>query len=163
MINKIKLIICTAGGLGLSPYFPGSCGALLGVAIHLSIAYLIMPQYHTLLLIAAFVVVSLAHFLLNDWAEAYWQEHDSKHFVLDEVAGYLIVPIFFNKGQLWQIALWGFLLFRILDIIKIPPARQVDQQMKNACGVLLDDVISAFYAIAIMYIGYYFWRRYCGI
>lgn len=135
----------------------------MGVVIHLSIAYLIAPQYHRLLLIVAFIMVSLAHFLLNDWAEAYWQEHDSKHFVLDEVAGYLIVPIFFNIGQPWQVALWGFLLFRILDIIKVPPARQIDRQMKNACGVLLDDVISAFYAIAIMYIVYYLWRRYCGI
>ena len=135
----------------------------MGVAAHLSIAYLTIPQYHRLLLIVAFIIVSLAHFLLNDWAEAYWQEHDSKHFVLDEVAGYLIVPIFFDKGEPWQIALWGFLLFRILDIIKVPPARQIDRQMKNACGVLLDDVISAFYAIAIMYIGYYLWRRYCGI
>ena len=129
----------------------------MGVVIHLSIAYLIIPQYHRLLLIAAFIMVSLAHFLLNDWAETYWQEHDSKHFVLDEVAGYLIVPIFFNNGQHWQIALWGFLLFRVLDIIKVPPAKQIDQQMKNACGVLLDDVISAFYAIILMYIGYYFW------
>ncbi len=29
--------------------------------------------------------------------------------------------------RLWFIVVAGFLLFRILDIIKIPPARQIDQ------------------------------------
>jgi len=156
MKDKFKLIICTAGGLGLSPYFPGSCGALLGVFIHLAIAYIIVPGYERMLLIAAFVLVSLAHYCFNSWADNYWQEKDSKHFVLDEVAGYLVVPILFDKGQPWQIALWGFLLFRVLDIIKIPPARQVDKQMKNATGVILDDVISALYAVIIMYIVHYY-------
>jgi len=156
MNDKFKLIICTAGGLGLSPYFPGSCGALLGVFIHLVIAYLIAPEFHKTLLITAFVLVSLTHYSLNSWAENYWQEEDSRHFVLDEVAGYLIVPILFTNGQPWQIALWGFVLFRILDIIKIPPARQVDRQMKNATGVILDDVISALYAVIIMYIVHYY-------
>ena len=156
MKDKFKLIICTAGGLGLSPYFPGSCGALLGVFIHLAIAYIIVPGYERMLLIAAFVLVSFAHYCFNSWADNYWQEKDSKHFVLDEVAGYLVVPILFDKGQPWQIALWGFLLFRVLDIIKIPPARQVDKQMKNATGVILDDVISALYAVIIMYIVHYY-------
>ena len=156
MNDKLKLIICTAGGLGLSPYFPGSCGALLGVFIHLSIAYLIAPGHERVLLIASLLLVSLGHYLLNSWAENYWQEKDSKHFVLDEVAGYLVVPILFDKGQPWQIALWGFLLFRVLDIIKVPPAKQVDEQMKNATGVILDDVISALYAVIIMYIVHYY-------
>ena len=156
MNDKCKLIICTAGGLGLSPYFPGSCGALLGVFIHLLIAYLIAPGHERMLLIAAFLLVSLGHYFLNSWAENYWQEKDPKHFVLDEVAGYLVVPILFDKGQPWQIALWGFLLFRVLDIIKVPPARQVDKQMKNATGVILDDVISALYAVIIMYIVHYY-------
>ena len=156
MIEKVKLIIATAGGLGLSPYFPGSCGALLGVCIHLVIVYFTAPQFHKILLIIAFVLVGLAHYCLNSWAENYWQEEDPKHFVLDEVAGYLIVPILFTKWQAWQIALWGFLLFRIIDIAKIPPARQVDRQMKNATGVILDDVISALYAVIIMYIVHYY-------
>jgi len=156
MKDKLKLFICTAGGLGLSPYFPGSCGALLGVFIHLLIAYLIAPGHQRILLIAAFLLVSLMHYFLNSWAENYWQEEDSRHFVLDEVAGYLIVPICFTEGQPWEIALGGFLLFRVFDIIKIPPARQVDKQMKNATGVILDDVISALYAVLIMYIFHYY-------
>lgn len=155
MNDTIKLIICTAGGLGLSPYFPGSCAALSGVGIHLFIAYFVAPEYHKILLITAFLAVSLAHFLLNDWATTYWNEHDSKHFVLDEVAGYLVVPIFFSKGQPWQIALWGFLLFRFFDIIKFPIARMIDRQMKNALGVILDDVVSAFYALIVMFVGYW--------
>ena len=160
MKDKIRLIICTAGGLGLCPYGPGTCGALLGVGIHLFIAYLTGPKHQVLLLVTAFFIIVSLHFLMNTWAESYWQEEDSRHFVLDEVAGYLIVPIFFHNGQPWQIALWGFLLFRILDIIKPPPAREIDERMKNALGVVLDDVVSAFYALILMYIGYYFLKMY---
>jgi len=153
MGEKFKFFICTAGWLGLSPYFPGSCGALLGVGFHLSVAYFTPHHYHKWFLIAGCLSVSIALFSLNSWAESYWGEEDSKHFVLDEVAGYLVVPIFFDKGEPWQIALFGYLLFRIFDIIKIPPAKQIDQKMKNAAGVLLDDIVSALYAVAVMYIG----------
>ena len=69
------------------------------------------------------------------------------------------MPIFFHKGPTWQIALWGYILFRLFDIIKIPPARQIDRRMKDAWGILLDDVVSAFYALIVMYLGYYLWAK----
>ena len=71
--------------------------------------------------------------------------------MLDEVAGYLVVPILFRGGELWQVALVGFLLFRIFDIIKIPPARQIDQNMHGSWGIILDDLISGAYAAAALY------------
>jgi phosphatidylglycerophosphatase A len=92
------------------------------------------------------------HCVLTPWAQSYWQEQDPKHFVLDEVAGYLLVPILFHQGQLWQIALSGYLCFRILDIIKVPPARQIDRKLHGAAGILLDDLVSAGYAVLILYL-----------
>ena len=71
--------------------------------------------------------------------------------MLDEVAGYLVVPILFHGGELWQVALVGFLLFRIFDIIKIPPARQIDQNMHGPWGIVLDDLISGVYAALAIY------------
>jgi phosphatidylglycerophosphatase A len=157
MTDKTKLMIATAGGLGLSPVFPGSCGALLGVVIHLAIAYIFPTGFQTPLLLGAFFLVFVANHVLTPWAEAHWQEQDSRHFVLDEVAGYLVIPLLFYKGQPWQIAFWGYLLFRAFDTIKIPPARQIDQRIKNAWGVVLDDLVSAVYAVMVMYMGYYAW------
>ena len=46
--------------------------------------------------------------------------------------------------------LGGFLLFRILDAIKLPGARYIDRNIHNAHGVLFDDVVSAAYSALIV-------------
>jgi phosphatidylglycerophosphatase A len=43
-------------------------------------------------------------------------------------------------------ALGGFLLFRLFDIIKPPPARKIDRQMQGGFAVLLDDAVAGLYA-----------------
>jgi phosphatidylglycerophosphatase A len=40
----------------------------------------------------------------------------------------------------------GFLFFRVLDIIKPPPARFIDRQMQGGLAVVLDDVVAGIYA-----------------
>ena len=149
--TALYLFIGSACGLGLLPFAPGTFGALFGVLCHVLAALLLLPFYQEIALIVIFLLVCVANHLLTPWEEAYWHEQDPKHFVLDEVAGYLLVPILFHHGRLWQIAFWGFLLFRVLDIIKIPPARQIDRDMHGAWGILLDDLVSACYAVLIMY------------
>jgi len=52
--------------------------------------------------------------------------------------------------------IWGFILFRVLDMIKIPPAWQVDKKMHNATGIILDDIISGFYASIVLYGLFYY-------
>ena len=46
----------------------------------------------------------------------------------------------------------SFLLFRVFDIIKLPIARQIDKKMHNSWGVILDDLVSALYAVIAMVI-----------
>jgi phosphatidylglycerophosphatase A len=45
----------------------------------------------------------------------------------------------------WQAV--GFLLFRLFDIYKPPPIRQLDRSLKGGLGVMLDDLVAAFYAL----------------
>lgn len=150
--DTVYLTLGSAFGLGLSPIAPGSFGALLGVLAHVLIVLFLPPGSQTVAIVVVFIVVCAVHFALTPWAQAYWKCSDPRHFVLDEVAGYLLVAALFHHGQLWQIALWGFLLFRIFDIIKIPPARQIDQRMHGALGVVLDDLVSAVYAVIALHI-----------
>lgn len=154
--NYIYVMIASAFGLGLCPIMPGTCGALTGVLAHVLIVLFLPAGMQLPSLIAIFVLVCAANHLLTPWAEVYWQAPDPKHFVLDEVAGYLFVPILFRYGSLWKVVLWAFLLFRVLDIFKlIPPARYIDQNMHGSWGILLDDLVSAGYAALIMYLIYW--------
>ncbi len=62
------------------------------------------------------------------------------------------MPILFRHNVLWQTVFCGFLLFRIIDIIKQRPARQIDKYMGGSWGILLDDIVSGCYAVAILYL-----------
>jgi len=161
--NSILVLITSALGLGLLPIAPGSFGALLGVGMHLLASYFVPIQFQQVSFIALFLSVYIAGHMLVPWSQTYWQNMDPKNFVLDEVAGYLLIPIFFNYGSIlnskfsevktWKVALIGFILFRIFDIFKlIPPAKWIDTNMHSAWGVMLDDLVSAGYAVLVIYI-----------
>ncbi len=158
-MDKIKVCIVSACGLGFMPIAPGSFGALLGVVIHLPL--LLLPGvYRTAGVGLAFLLVCAANNLLAPWAQKYWDDNDPKHFVLDEVAGYLLVPflvylltpVLFKSPQTWQLMFWGFMLFRVFDILKIPPARQIDRNTHTAWGILLDDLVASVYAVVVLYL-----------
>jgi len=155
-MERIKIMLATAFGLGLAPVAPGTVATLFGVALHLAIVWSVPVAQQRAALIVALIIVSIVHFWLTPWAQKRWQDSDPGNFVLDEVAGYLVVPIFIQTGPLWFIATAGFFLFRILDIIKIPPARQIDQQMHGGWGILLDDLVSGIYAVGVILLIYHF-------
>lgn len=152
--DLILKIIGSAFGLGLAPVAPGTFGALLGVALHLVCAYILQPTIAPAVLSLGFFAVFGAHVAMNDWAATFYNDPDPKNFVLDEVVGYLMVPVFFPYGSPWKVAIIGFLLFRVIDIIKVPPARKIDREMHNAWGVVLDDVIAGAYAVIVLYVAY---------
>jgi len=155
--QTLCLLLASAFGLGLAPIAPGSFGALLGVLLHLGVVQYVTPSYQQGALILCLLGVSLVHFVLTPWSQNYWKDSDPGNFVLDEVAGYLVVPILIRTGPLWFIVVAGFLLFRIFDIIKIPPARQIDRTMHTGWGILLDDLVSGLYAAG----GVYLLLRWC--
>jgi phosphatidylglycerophosphatase A len=47
----------------------------------------------------------------------------------------------------------AFVLFRVFDIVKPPPIRQVDRALKNAVGVMADDFLAAGYTLLVLAIG----------
>ena len=161
--NRLKdylfVALGSAFGLGLSPIAPGSFGAFLGVGIHIFIHSLIRANLQLFFFIGFFLAVCVLHFCLTPWAVNYWKEEDPKNFVLDEVAGYLLVPILFHPEFIRptavpfrQVLFFGFILFRVLDIIKVPPARQIDRNLHGGWGILLDDLVSAIYAVIVLYV-----------
>ena len=118
--DQVFLAVGSAGWLGLAPVAPGTFGALFGVLIHVGVVYSLPESFHITGLILAFFLVCMGTIAVSPWAEEYWQCKDPGHFVLDEVAGYLFVPLLFQGGNLWSTVVWGFCLFRVIDIIKFP-------------------------------------------
>ena len=138
---------------GLLPYAPGSCGTLPGVALYLLSALLCPADWLKPVLALLFLAACGASLHFAPWAMAHWNTDDPKHFVLDEVAGYLLtVLLFFPSARLWPTVVWAFLLFRLFDVVKPPPVCWIDRDWKGPWGILLDDLAAAVLAVGCLYL-----------
>lgn len=121
---------------GLLPIAPGTWGSLAALPFAWAIAAL---AGHWVLLPAAAAV-----FLVGLWAAAVYLRHDGTDdpgaVVVDEVAGQWIALAAVPPDPF--VYAFGFLLFRIADIVKPWPIGAVERLVKGALGVLLDDVLA---------------------
>lgn len=74
-------------------------------------------------------------------------KNDPSFVVIDEVAGQLISLIAVPLA--WKTFVAGFILFRVFDILKPPPVRQLER-LPEGTGIMLDDVAAGIYALAVM-------------
>lgn len=150
--SRVKIIIGSACYLGYSPIMPGTFGALPGIAIYFVLWKVAPPPFLKVFLLAVVVALMLLNYYLTPWAMHYWRSKDPSKFVLDEIIGFLCVPIYYGAADFNRTALIGFILFRVLDMIKIFPANYVDKHVKGSTGIIFDDVISAGYAALSLFL-----------
>jgi len=139
----IALTWATFFGSGYVPVAPGTAGTLAAVPLWWALTH-VSP----LLYVLATVAVTLTGMAAADRAGRYFGVADSGHIVVDEVAGYLVTMLFLPRTALAAIA--GFVLFRLFDVLKPPPARFFDRdpRWKNGAGVVLDDLFAGVWACA---------------
>lgn len=145
MINKIALILATFFGSGLSPKAPGTAGSLATLPLAFLIAYFFGSDgIFYAAVIVFFIGVWATHQLIEDSTEK-----DPSKVVIDETAGQLltfslVAPVLYHNHQPSVIAVYllGFALFRFFDIVKMGPVKWADTKLKNAWGVMLDDVFA---------------------
>ncbi len=150
--DRLKIILGSGCYLGYSPIMPGTFGALPGLLIYFLLWKFMPAPMLRLGLIVCVSIIILLNYYLTSWAINYWKSEDPSEFILDEIIGFLCVPMFYGAHDFNRTALIGFILFRIFDMIKIPPANYVDKNIKGAFGIVFDDVISAAYAALALFI-----------
>jgi len=145
-------IVASCFGLGYSPIMPGTCGALIGPAIYIPLALIVRTEpLQTVLIAVALAVWCWITVALGDWAETYYQRKDSQIFVTDEVAGFLLTVLLFHiTASPVLTTLWAFPVTRIIDILKIPPARRLEA-LPRGWGVLADDLLGSIYAAGVLH------------
>ena len=137
------LFAATAGGVGLSPVAPGTCGTIVAAAVHLLISSggLDRPWVAPVLAVVA-TALSIA---LTPRATHLLGKEDPGAFVLDEVAGYFVAASFVGGGAEWPHILVAFAAFRVFDIAKPPPIRLLER-VGGRWGVTIDDLAAGLYA-----------------
>ncbi len=136
-------------GSGLSPVAPGTTGTLAAIPFAWLMAeYLSLPGY---------LAVTLFALVIGFWICGRSSEmlgvHDHRGIVWDEFVGYFVTMIAVPTEWYWY--LLGFFLFRFFDVIKPWPAHYFDNRIHNGIGIVMDDVVAGFYALAVMHVTIY--------
>ncbi|MBD3274256.1 MAG: phosphatidylglycerophosphatase A [Candidatus Marinimicrobia bacterium] len=145
LTDRWHLFLATFAGTGYIPLAPGSWGSLFG-----AILFWFLAPYPTWMLILITGIV----FFLGVWSSTYIENTtnttDPGMIVIDEVAGMWFVLLFVPQSFVHY--LYAFILFRIFDVLKPPPASQL-QSVHKGWGVMLDDIAAGVYAVLLMLIG----------
>ncbi len=143
MVNKFLVQLATVFGAGKFPKAPGTVGTLVTIPLW----YLLAQTGPIIYMLVTFALIPVG-VLASQAYEDFSGRHDSKEIVIDEVVGFLITMTWLPVT--WQSAVIGFIVFRVLDIAKPPPIRQLDQKVKGGFGVMVDDIAAGIIGSIIM-------------
>ena len=137
-------LISTCCGLGYLPFAPGTWGSLLA----LPLGWLVLSQWSPYILLVITFVLFLVGILTSAIHQKQIEDKDPSYIIIDEFVGQLLVLSITPLD--WGYFLIAFLLFRIFDIYKPWPVSWADKTIKNGFGIMLDDILAAGYAAAII-------------
>ncbi len=139
--------IATAGGLGFLPGAPATWTSLvITIALGLIGAH---PGLVRFTILAALIALVCAIAVWSAGRAELRYGHDARCIVIDEVAGMLITAWLVPWDVLHLAA--AFVLFRGFDVLKPPPAYQL-QSLPGGWGVLMDDIAAGLYALVVLFL-----------
>ena len=141
-------LVATFFGAGHLRPGPGTYGSVAAVLLWYAAAHLLHPTPTTLALgtlAAAILAIAIGIPAATIVARESGRE-DPGHVVIDEVAGQLIALLAIPPD--WPHAALSLLLFRLFDILKPPPIRQLER-LPAGTGIMLDDVAAGLLALAV--------------
>jgi phosphatidylglycerophosphatase A len=140
--------IATFFGAGLGKPGPGTWGSVGAVLVWGAFGLGARPS-QTVLLIALITGIALSVALGVPAATIAAREsgrHDPGFVVIDEVAGQWIALL--GSPASWRSGLISLILFRLFDITKPFPARQLES-LPDGWGIVFDDVAAGLYALGV--------------
>ncbi len=132
-------------GSGILPKAPGTWGSLVALAFVPLWQMLPGWGYGALIVASMLFGIWLCGKVAQDLGV-----HDHEGIVWDEFAGIWITFWLVPAGWYWL--LLGFIVFRLLDILKPWPISWVDRQVHGGLGIMLDDILAGFAACGLMHI-----------
>ncbi len=143
--SVLATVVATGFGSGYAPFAPGTAGSALGVLLFWPLQRL--PLAYQVVLCAALFLVGVA--VASHVARRVGQE-DPSIVVWDEVIGMWVTLLALPFRPLTVIV--GFLLFRILDVWKPAPVRQLEA-LPGGWGIMVDDLMAGVYANLALRLG----------
>lgn len=151
-LNTISYYLATWFKVGLWPKMPGTWGSLMALPPALVIS--LIWGYKGL------VIASLLFFMIGLIATYFvlhtTTDEDPSFVVIDEVVGqWVVLWVAGTDLRFWFV---GFVLFRVFDIIKPHPIKQLESHfalgnnISKSFGIMIDDIMAASYAMVCLII-----------
>ena len=142
-MHRLGLLLATCGYIGFAPVAPGTFGSAAGVALFYLVRAAGVPWAEPALIVSLFAA--------GVWAAAVAEQQlrrtDPGPVVIDEVVGMLITLMWIPVTPLGAFA--GFLIFRVLDVVKPWPSRQLES-LHGGLGIMADDAMAGVYGYLLM-------------
>jgi phosphatidylglycerophosphatase A len=137
-LRRLGVFIATCAHVGYAPVAPGTWGSAVGLVIY----YAVRRQASTTIELGAIAIILLIGLWSATEAEHHFGGIDPGAVVIDEVIG-MLITLALHPVNVFG-AILGFLIFRILDVVKPWPARRLEL-LPGGFGVVLDDVMAGLY------------------
>jgi len=141
--DKLVVLLATGCYAGYVPKVPGTVGSLVAIPL----CYFVSRLGPTQATIFVFLFMAIAVWVSGE-AEKLFNKKDSGQIVIDEIAG-MAITLFLVPWTVTSVV-FGFLLFRIMDIIKPFPIRRLESALSGGWGVVGDDVLAGIYAHVVL-------------
>lgn len=140
---RLGVFVATCGYLGYVPIAPGTFGSAAGLVVFAAVHWAGSPAFELALIAFLFAIGVWS----GNAAERHFGGVDPAPVILDEVVGMLITLALIPVNLPGAIV--GFLLFRLLDVIKPWPANRMEA-LPGGLGVMADDAMAALYGNVVM-------------
>ena len=145
-INFFEKFIGSGFYTGYSPVASGTVGSAAAIIIYM------IPGFEQLfIIIPATIIFAVFGIYVGTKFETVYGK-DPSQCTVDEVVGTWISLVALPKTLL--VISGAFFLWRILDIIKPSPARNLER-LNGGLGIMMDDVVSGLYTLLIMHLVVY--------
>ncbi|MGB1951515.1 MAG: phosphatidylglycerophosphatase A [Marinobacter sp.] len=131
-------------GSGAAPRAPGTWGSLAAIPLWFCIAWLPPAAYWAVVTVAFLVGIWLCGKTADDL-----KVHDHGGIVWDEFVG-MWIALALIPDNIYGI-LTAFALFRLFDVVKPWPISWIDQRAPGGLGIMVDDVVAGFMALACLF------------
>ena len=144
--------------IGKIKYAPGTLASFFACLLFI---FLINFFDNSILFFLSLLIFLYSFVAINNSFHEF-KSDDPQEIVIDEVVGQMLpllaIPIY-ETLYLMPLEFYcvsAFLLFRIFDILKPYPINYIDNNVKGALGIMLDDIIAGTYSIVILILTFYF-------
>ena len=139
--RRVSVFLATGAGLGYSPVASGTVGSIWGVVLVLCLQGVPLWWQGVAAAVLTLVAIPICHD-----AEAVFRRKDDGRIVADE---YMTFPVcMLGLPATPEMIAVAFVTNRVFDIVKLPPAAQL-QRIPGGTGIVLDDLAATVYSLAI--------------